>query len=83
MNDASASQNGQVAVLHFQAEALIAALATCQDPQAFQALLALNQRVGMTLGESARLLAQATSWTSVGEACGMSKQAAWARWRGD
>ena len=57
------------------------ALATRTEPEAFQALLALSQLVGECLGQSARSLAAASSWSQVADYSGTTKQAAWSRWR--
>ncbi len=65
-----------------QARALIAALGQSTDPAAFQELLGVSAAVGVALGESARTLAEAQSWTQVATYAGTSKQAAWSRWRG-
>ncbi|GAB4075330.1 hypothetical protein GCM10028781_00930 [Nostocoides australiense] len=64
------------------AEAAIRALATTPTPEAFAALLELSSLTGVALGDSARLLAATSSWSTVGEASGTTKQAAWARWHG-
>jgi hypothetical protein len=59
---------------------LLDALANSTDPTAFQTLLGLSQYVGECLGVSARILATAQSWSSVGGLAGTTKQAAWLRW---
>ena len=51
------------------------------SPEAFQALLTLSQLVGECLGQSARSLAAASSWSEVAGYSGTTKQAAWSRWR--
>lgn len=70
------------AALGASARDLIAALSGSRDPAAFQELLALSEAVGVALGDSARTLATAQSWTQVATYAGTSKQAAWSRWRG-
>ncbi len=60
----------------------IAALATRPDPAAFSELLGLTHVIGVALGESARALAETSSWAQVGDVAGTSRQAAWERWRG-
>ena len=59
---------------------LLDTLANSTDPTAFQTLLGLSQYVGECLGVSARTLATAQSWSSVGGLAGTTKQAAWLRW---
>jgi hypothetical protein len=71
-----------VAELAEQARAALQALAGRPDVEAFQELLALSAMAGECVGESARLLAGAGSWSQVAEATGTTKQAAWSRWRG-
>lgn len=73
--------NESIDELRAAAESAIEALAASPDPGAFQALLALSERVGIALGESARSIAASSSWTAVGDLSGTSKQAAWSRWR--
>lgn len=63
------------------AKECIDALARSTDLAVFQELLGLSQYVGEALGASARSLAEANSWTTVGGLAGTTKQAAWARWR--
>ncbi len=70
------------ATLATQARELIEALGQSVDPEAFQELLGVSAAVGVALGESARTLAEAQSWTQVATYAGTSKQAAWSRWRG-
>ncbi len=70
------------AALAAEARDLIAALGQSTDPDAFQELLGVSAAVGVALGESARTLAEAQSWTQVATYAGTSKQAAWSRWRG-
>jgi len=70
------------ATLAADARQLIEALGQSVDPDAFQELLGVSAAVGVALGESARTLAEAQSWTQVATYAGTSKQAAWSRWRG-
>ncbi len=56
-------------------------LARQPDPAAFQALLSLYESLGAAVGHSARTLAAHGSWSWVGDAAGVSRQAAWYRWR--
>ena len=49
--------------------------------ESFAELLAIVGYVGERLGDSARLLAAANSWSQVAEISGTSRQAAWERWR--
>lgn len=74
------SGDASIDELREAAERAVAALAESTDPAAFHALLAVSERVGIALGESARSLAQSSSWAHVGEASGTTRQAAWARW---
>lgn len=69
------------AVVAADVRALLDELATDPDPAAFQELIALSDHLGRALGASARLLAEAGSWTQVATVAGTSKQAAWSRWR--
>ena len=41
----------------------------------------MNPHAGECLGEAARHLASAASWTQVADLTGVSKQAVWSRWR--
>jgi hypothetical protein len=66
-----------------QARQAIQALARRSDPAAFSELLRLSALVGESLGESARSLAEGGSWAYVGEVAGVTRQAAWSRWRSD
>ncbi len=66
-----------------QARQAIEALARLSDPAAFTELLHLSAFVGESLGVSARSLAEGGSWAQVGEAAGVTRQAAWSRWRPD
>jgi hypothetical protein len=61
----------------------VEALARLSDPAAFSELLQLSALVGECLGVSARSLADGGSWAHVGEVAGVSRQAAWSRWRYD
>ena len=56
-------------------------LALRGDPEAFSQLLTMNAHAGECLGEGARRLASAESWTQVADLTGVSKQAVWSRWR--
>ena len=56
-------------------------LALRGDPEAFSQLLTMNAHAGQCLGEGARRLASAESWTQVADLTGVSKQAVWSRWR--
>lgn len=56
-------------------------LAQRGDHEAFTELLTLNGHAGQCLGEGARQLASAGSWTQVADLAGVSKQAVWSRWR--
>ncbi|MGB5951451.1 MAG: hypothetical protein WBG57_02925 [Ornithinimicrobium sp.] len=67
-------------VLAARARRLIEELSHVQDPAAFTELLSLSETVGVALGQSARTVAQAQSWSQVASYAGTSKQAAWSRW---
>ena len=41
----------------------------------------MSAHAGQCLGEGARRLASAASWTQVADLTGVSKQAVWSRWR--
>jgi hypothetical protein len=69
--------------LAHQARQAVEALARRPDPAAFTELLRLSALVGESLGVSARSLAEGGSWAPVGEAAGVTRQAAWSRWRPD
>jgi len=56
-------------------------LARRGDPEAFSQLLTMNAHAGQCLGEAARHLAAAASWTEVADLSGVSRQAVWSRWR--
>jgi hypothetical protein len=60
----------------------VAVLANRHEPAAFSELIDLTHVLGAALGESARALAEASSWAQVGDVAGTSRQAAWERWRG-
>jgi hypothetical protein len=64
-----------------QARQAVEALARLADPAAFSELLRLSAFVGECLGVSARSLADGGSWAHVGEVAGVTRQAAWSRWR--
>ena len=49
--------------------------------ESFAQLLQIVGYVGERVGDSARLLAAANSWSQVAEISGTSRQAAWERWR--
>mgnify|MGYP001562501290 FL=1 len=74
---------GQAAALAASVRHALHALVESQDPAAFAELLALGQAVGECVGEKARRLSQERSWSAVAQASGISKQAAWSRWRGE
>lgn len=56
-------------------------LALRGDHEAFSQLLTLSAHSGECLGEAARRLASAASWTQVADLTGVTKQAVWERWR--
>ena len=56
-------------------------LSTRGTREAFGELLRVVAYVGERVGDAARLLAAANSWSQVAEVSGTSKQAAWERWR--
>jgi hypothetical protein len=56
-------------------------LALRGDQEAFAQLLTMSAHAGQCLGEAARRLASAESWTQVADLTGVTKQAAWSRWR--
>ena len=72
-----------IEVLAGQARQAVEALAHSSDPAAFSELLRLSALVGECLGVSARSLAEGGSWAYVGEVAGVTRQAAWSRWRSD
>lgn len=67
-------------ILAARTRRLIEELSHSEDPAAFTELLSLSEAVGVALGQSARTLAQAQSWSHVATYAGTSKQAAWSRW---
>lgn len=56
-------------------------LAEHGDQAAFAELLTMSGHAGQCLGEAARRLAATGSWTQVADLTGVSKQAAWSRWK--
>jgi hypothetical protein len=72
-----------VEALAQQARQAVEALAHLSDPAAFSELLRLSALVGECLGVSARSLADGGSWAHVAEVAGVTRQAAWSRWRSD
>jgi hypothetical protein len=66
-----------------QARQAVEALARLSDPAAFSELLRLSALVGESLGVSARSLADGGSWAHVAEVAGVTRQAAWSRWRSE
>jgi hypothetical protein len=66
-----------------QARQAVEALAHMSDPAAFSELLRLSALVGECLGVSARSLADGGSWAHVADVAGVSRQAAWSRWRSE
>ncbi|HEY6684549.1 MAG TPA: hypothetical protein VI030_16325 [Propionibacteriaceae bacterium] len=69
--------------LALQARQAVEALARLSDPAAFSELLRLSALVGESLGVSARSLADGGSWANVAEVAGVTRQAAWSRWRSE
>ena len=76
----SKARSANVDELAGRARAAISALAESDDPAAFTHLLELSQHVGVSLGLSARQLAETQSWAGVADYAGTTRQAAWARW---
>ena len=72
-----------VEALAQQAREAVEALAHLSDPAAFSELLRLSALVGECLGVSARSLADGGSWAHVAEVAGVTRQAAWSRWRSE
>jgi hypothetical protein len=66
-----------------QAREAMEALARLSDPAAFSELLRLSALVGECLGVSARSLADGGSWANVADVAGVTRQAAWSRWRSE
>lgn len=64
-----------------QARRALTLLARRPDKAAFGELLGMYEAVGTALGESARTLADHGSWSQVADVAGVTKQAAWYRWR--
>jgi hypothetical protein len=56
-------------------------LAARGEPTAFAHLYRLAGVVGECVGTAARTTAGQSSWAGVGDIAGMSRQAAWERWR--
>jgi len=56
-------------------------LALRGDQASFSELLTMSAHAGQCLGEGARRLASAESWTHVADLSGVSRQAVWSRWR--
>jgi len=56
-------------------------LALSGDQASFSELLTMSAHAGQCLGEGARRLASAESWTQVADLSGVSRQAVWSRWR--
>lgn len=56
-------------------------LAQRGDEEAFSQLLTMSAHAGQCLGEGARRLASAASWSQVADLTGTSRQAVWSRWR--
>jgi hypothetical protein len=56
-------------------------LALRGDQASFSELLTMSAHAGQCLGEGARRLASAESWTQVADLSGVSRQAVWSRWR--
>ena len=76
-----ARQDPSVTELADQARRAIAELSHRADEAAFGELLTLYESLGVALGESARTLADHGSWSRVAGVAGVSRQAAWYRWR--
>ena len=56
-------------------------LAQRGTPTSFKLLIEASAHLGASLGDAARQLAAAGSWSQVAGISGTSKQAAWSRWR--
>ena len=56
-------------------------LALRGDQASFSELLTMSAHAGQCLGEGARRLASAESWTQAADLSGVSRQAVWSRWR--
>lgn len=72
---------GEISELGQRARQAIIELSRVPDQAAFGELLGLSEAVGVALGESARVLADHGSWSTVAGVAGVSRQAAWYRWR--
>ena len=55
-------------------------LALRGDEEAFTQLVTMNAHAGQCLGEGARRLATAASWSQVADLAGVTRQAVWSRW---
>ena len=55
-------------------------LALRGDGEAFSQLLTMSAHAGQCLGEGARRLASAESWSQVADLTGVTRQAVWSRW---
>jgi hypothetical protein len=66
-----------------QARQAVEALARLSDPAALSELLRLSALVGECLAVSARSLADGGSWANVADVAGVTRQAAWSRWRSE
>jgi hypothetical protein len=64
------------------ARTVVGELSRRLEPEAFSELLEVQQYLGVSLGDSARMLAAQGSWSGVAELSGTTKQAAWSRWSG-
>ncbi len=80
-SDRAERKDPSVTELAEQARRAIAELSRRSDAAAFGQLLSLYEALGIALGESARTLADHGSWAQVAGVAGVSRQAAWYRWR--
>ena len=55
-------------------------LALRGDDEAFSQLLTMSAHAGQCVGEGARRLASAESWSQVADLAGVTRQAVWSRW---
>ena len=55
-------------------------LASRGDDEAFAQLLTMSAHAGQCVGEGARRLASAESWSQVADLAGVTRQAVWSRW---
>ena len=62
------------------AQQAVAELAPRGTHSSFKLLVDLSTYVGVSLGEAARQVAAAGSWSQVADITGTTKQAAWSRW---